>query len=103
VPVAVDDNIQVRKVDPPGVLANDVDPDNPADPGNPEAEYKDPSNVELEASKVSGLENGSVVVKENGKVVIDSISEDRTFTYRAKDMNNGKSDTATVRIDATVE
>jgi hypothetical protein len=95
-PVAVDDNFGSQRIPAPGVLANDVDPDNPADPDDESAEYKDPSNVELTASLESVESGAEVTVRENGSFEVDG-SGTVEFEYRAEDPN-GKGDTATVTV-----
>lgn len=102
-PVAVDDNFESQSVEAPGVLANDVDPDNPADPDNESAEYEDPSNVELIAS-FEEMGSGSdmvqsVTVEEDGSFELVGVDGSGTvqFKYKAEDPN-GKEDTATVTV-----
>jgi len=99
-PVAVDDDFASQSVEAPGILANDVDPDNPADPNDRSAEYTEASNVELDAEKVSGSETGgSVTVNKDGSFEVEGVSGSGTveFEYRAVDPN-GKDDTALVTV-----
>ncbi len=89
VPVAADDAYRARedralKVDPPGVLANDRDPDGD----------------DLAATLVSGPQNGSLSLNRDGSFAYTpnrNFRGDDSFTYRADD-GAGGGETATVAI-----
>jgi len=93
-PVAVNDAFSTPEdtqlvITPPGILANDTDPDGP---------------LPLTSILVSTTTNGSLVLNANGSFTYTPNSNyfgPDAFTYRARDGSGGESNTATVSITVT--